>query len=1103
MALVSPGISITINDQSQYVQTNVGSVPLVLLATAQDKTYNGSPATGTSMANAGALQSFTSQRDLVTAMGTPTFQVSASGTPINGSELNEYGLMAAYSALGLGNQLYAIRADIDLNQLSGTSIRPVGAEPDGTYWLDLANTNLGLYSWNQLSGTYTNISPLLITDSSQVVNDNTFSPTIVPTPKGSVGNSGAYATVFVNTDGTAPSAIRTFYKATANSAAGLSGTWVLVGSSKWQQSMPTVQGSIANPTLTTGSTLTINSITVTLTGTTLSALATNINGAGIAGVTANVFNGYLSLFVTDAAASGSGRAVITDGTFTPLAACGIIANTYLPPALTYAAFSGQPSWLSTDTIASVNNVQQGPRPSGSIWWKTTATGAGFSPALKKYNASLDEWTTLSAPFYSNSGAANAGLDPTGGGINIAHGQVVAISFVPDATGNVLRFQEQLPASITTATGGTVSLSPFSGTFSIASSIPGPTAQLNTASIVLTSALQADVVTAILAAQIPYITAIANSNNTITIEHLAGGQITLTNTSGTPLTSMGFVSGQGSGFTAYTTAVGITNWSLITSSITYSATTPYADPATGTLWYYSNQADVDIMINDNGWKGYKVPVHDARGYTLSQTDPSGPIISTTSPKSQSDGTPLVSGDLWLDSSDLINYPSLYRTKNGGSNPIWVKIDNTDHVSSNGIIFADARWGITGAENPISDPLPSIVTMLGSNYIDLDAPDWRLYPRGTLLFNTRRSGFNVKKFISNYFNPLSFPPAAAGSNPANYPTVTPGSINAWVSDSGLNENGSMKAGQAAQRGIVVAALKSAIDSNLDVLEDNFRFNLIACPGYPELIPNMVTLNDNRGDTAFIIGDTPMTLAPDSISLNNWSNNTTGTGLATASAYLGVYYPAGLTNDLAGNTVVVPASHAILRTYMYNDNVSYPWFAPAGTHRGLVSNMSDIGYLDGNTGKFTHNGISQGTRDVLYQLNINPITQLPGTGLVVWGQETRSGTSTARDRINVVRLENYLRVIFKSIANSFLFEPNDTVTRKTIATQIESALHNVLSLRGLTDFLVICDTSNNTSSTIANNQLHVDVAIEPMRDVEFIYIPIAIYNPGVIGGLGLSST
>ena len=125
------------------------------------------------------------------------------------------------------------------------------------------------------------------------------------------------------------------------------------------------------------------------------------------------------------------------------------------------------------------------------------------------------------------------------------------------------------------------------------------------------------------------------------------------------------------------------------------------------------------------------------------------------------------------------------------------------------------------------------------------------------------------------------------------------------------------------------------------------------------------------------------------------------------------------------------------------------------------------------------------------------------MVYGQLTRLGSSTARDRVNVVRLENYLRTIFNSISNSYLFEPNDAITRKSIATQIEGSLNNILAQRGLYDFLVICDTSNNTPATIANNQLYVDVAIEPMKDVEFIYIPIAIYNPGTIATLNTQST
>ena len=391
-------------------------------------------------------------------------------------------------------------------------------------------------------------------------------------------------------------------------------------------------------------------------------------------------------------------------------------------------------------------------------------------------------------------------------------------------------------------------------------------------------------------------------------------------------------------------------------------------------------------------------------------------------------------------------------------------------------------------------------MASNYIDQDAPDWRLYPRGTLLFNTRRSGNNIKKYVSNYFNESSFPtlPTVPGAA-STLPTIAA----AWVSVSGLNEQGVMKAGSAAQRSLIVSALKSAIDSNFDVREDNYQFNLLVAPGYSELISNLVLLNEDRTNTGFVIGDTPITLAPTTTAITAWNSNTNGAGLATSSPYLAVYYPSGLTNDLSGNIVAVPPSHAVLRTFLYSDNISYPWFAPAGTNRGLVDNLSDIGYVDASTGSFIHNGINQGLRDSLYTLNINPITQLPGTGLVVWGQETKSADSTSRNRVNVVRLENYLRTIFKSVSNGFLFEPNDQITRKTLATQIESALHNVLSKRGLYDFLVICDTSNNTPSIIANNQLFLDVAIEPMKDVEFIYIPIALYNPGTVASLGLAST
>ena len=1107
MALVSPGIQISINDQSQYVSNAVGSVPLVVLATAQDKTYNGAIASGTSAANAGKLQSFTSQRDLVTAMGTPTFRLSSAGTPVHAGELNEYGLMTAYSALGLGNQLYAIRADIDLDQLVGTSVRPNNTPANGTFWLDTVNTEWGIYSLNRTDVGFDQVTPIVITDSAQVELDNSFAY-VVAKPKQSIGTIGSYAIVAIDPDGTNPSTIRLWKKtgtdsvATGNGGPG-SNVWVQAGSATWQLSTPAVTGTIAGPSITIGTTLVLNGTTVTATGTTVTTLASDINTAAITGVKAAAVGTKVLLFCTSAATSG--RVTVASGTMNTSTVLGITPGTYYAPYLFYGNYAETPSggWFTTDSE---------PRPTGSIWWKLGSTGAGLNIVLKKYSSATGTFQAQNVPAYPSTEYAIYGIDPIGGGVNIPTGQCIATYAVTDTTSNTIKLYTHREHTAAEVNGESIA---YTGTpvaftagesFSIDYTTPG-IENGTVVTITLSGTTSTSFVTDILAANIPYVTAAVESNGTISITHQTGGQLLLLDVSGTPLVDAGFetdVDGhptKGSGYTQNkaTGRILVSKWDSLTNDeileITDSA--PYAAPADGTYWYYSSAADVDVMINNNGWKGYKNVSSDSRGYNLGNTDPAGVIVTATEPLTQSDASALVAGDLWLDSSDLANYPKIYRY----TGTTWSAIDTSDQTTSNGIVFADARWGTDGTSDPIVDALPSITSLLTSNYLDLDAPDYRLYPRGALLFNTRRSGYNVKQYRSNYYNDVSFP--NVGANSIGLPTSLPAEAGAWVSASGLNTDGSMKAGTAAQRAIVVAAMSSAIDSNLEVREDLYQFNLLVAPGYPELIDNLVTLNTDRGDTGFVIGDTPMTLAATSTAINNWNSNTNGNGLATASPYLAVYYPSGVTTDLTGNTIAVPASYSVLRTFLYSDQVSYPWFAPAGTQRGLVSNIQDVGYVDANTGAWTHNSIGQGLRDSLYTLNINPVTQLPGVGIVVWGQETKSGTSTARNRVNVVRLENYLRTVFKSISNGYLFEPNDQSTRKQLSGQIETALNDILSKRGVYDFLVVCDSSNNTASTIANNQLYVDVAIEPSRDVEFIYIPIALYNPGALAGLGASST
>ena len=1099
MALVSPGLEIDIIDDSQYVSSGVGTVPFVLLATAQDKTFQGQPAAYTSKANAGQLLSASSQRDLITNLGYPTFQTSSAGTPLNANETNEYGLMAAYSAMGVSNKMYLMRADIDLKQIAGSANRPVGLPANGLYWLNTNSSTWGIYEWNTVTQGFVNRIPTIITDPTQLV-----APVLgIPYPNQSVGSIGSYATVISNMTG-ATTLPLIFYKGSDNN-------WTQVGTTTWQAEWPAVTGNVAavggsySASIVT-TTMTINGINLTFSSQVLSIIVSQINGLNIPGVTASIVNtNQLAINVTSAATNGA--AVITGGTGTSgLSYLGISAGTYAAPAIQYSGYVNVPNWRSTDTT---------PAPSGSIWFKTSTLGSGANIVINEFNAGTDSWTPIATPIYQDDAAAIYSLDPLGGGNNIpaatvyiqqdplysGNSTIIGTATVGSGAYYPLDRAKQGALSVTSANVSPV----FSTTDVIGVSVTqlGLSTWLTaTANIVGTGATGAiDFATTISSMNLPYVTASVAPSGAITLSHSAGGSIKLYNVTGTPVHESGLDSTPGvraiteNGITKYLAS----NFTPLT--YTYSATTPYTAPVDGTLWFFNSPLDVDIMINETtGWKGYRTVSSDARGYNLVNTDPNGPIMAPVAPITQSDGkTPVVKGDLWINTGDLANFPVISRCTVSGAVPIWTLIDNTDSVDQNGIVFADARWDgwinpntlATNAAqvDPTAGTMPSIAKLLNSNFIDLDCPDYRLYPRGTLLFNLRRSGYNVKHYVSQYFTLQAYPNA---TSLPTYPAT-------WVTSSGLQNNGAPYAGSGAQRAIVIKALKAAIDGSDTLREESFQFNLIVCPGYPELIADMVALNNDRKNTAFTIGDTPMTLAANAIDITNWSTDATGKGLATADPYMGVYYPSGQTTDLSGNTIIVPPSHMILRAAIKSDSVSYPWFAFAGTRRGLVDNATDLGYVDANSGEFMRNGLNQGMRDTLYTLAINPVALLPGTGITVFGNKTRSGTTSSLDRVNVARLVNYIRTILSSVSNSYLFEPNDKTTWDSIGQVISSAMNDLVTKRGIYDYAVICDSSNNTSDRIANNELYVDIAIEPEKDVEFIYIPIRLMNPGTIAGSG----
>ena len=1094
MALVSPGVEVTIIDESNYLPAPTNSVPFILIATAQNK-ISGSGvgvAAGTTAANANKVYLISSQRDLVNTFGNPFFYKTSAGTPINGYELNEYGLLASWSVLNISNRAYIQRADIDLSELAASLTRPTGDPANGTYWLDTTESAWGIFEWSYTTNTFVLKTPIVLTDPTDSVDS---------VPLDSIGNIGDYCVVGTNAFN--PVYFKTPGNAASDPAVAVN-TWVLVGSDDWKNSWPTIIATNTSPTLTAGNTFFLNDVLITVPASpnnTVTGVVGAINAANVAGVSAVNNSGKLELYAdsnatNDGSTGGGGIISVSAGTGTVLTALGISVGDAYAPALQASPSYTVPQWRSTSAE---------PHPSGSVWNKINNVNQGTNLVVKKFNSALALFVQQNCPVYENDASANKALDPSGGGRNITVGSTYAQYDAYGTDTFTLKIFERIASGPTIINGTTTNPSFAIGEeFSIAWSTKTSTSAGTPVNAELTGTTAADWVTAFLAA-VPSgapVTAAVNSDGSIQVQHTQGGVIILGEISGDPITGAGIndtIPGVRLAFPDQPGLYELSNWSAL--SYTASDDAPDQDPADGRLWYYSATDQVDIMINNGGaWAGYQTVSSDARGYDLTETDPNGPIISTTAPTEQSDGTPLVVGDLWIDISDLEAYPIIKRWETVDATQQWVLIDNTDQTTENGVLFADFRWAPNGTTDPITDPIPTIKSLLTSNYLDLDAPTSTLYPEGMLGFNLRRSGFNVKSFQVDYFNATSFPDESL-------PTVK----NAWVTASGLQNNGAPYMGRKAVRQMVVAAMKSSIDGNQDLREEQRQFNLIATPNYPELIPNMVALNNERSQTAFVVGDTPMRMPDNADAITAWATDAFGVGqdsedgLVTADPYLGTFYPSCQTTDLSGSVVVQPPSHMMLRTILRSDEVSFPWLAPAGTRRGVVDNAFALGYVDAQTGQFIQTAIRQSTRDVLYENKINPITFIPGTGITNYGNKTEAGTPSALDRINVARLVAFLRARLETIGKTFVFEPNDQITRDEISNSCENLLNDLVAKRGIYDYLVICDESNNTPARIDRNELYVDIAIEPVKAVEFIYIPVRIKNTGEIssGQVATSST
>lgn len=1100
--LQSPGVQVSVVDESFYTPATPGTVPLIFVASAQDKTNpSGVTAPGTTAAKAGQIYLLSSQRDLTDNFGVPHFYTDAANNPINGGEQNEYGLQAAYSLLGVSSAAYVVRAPVDLSLLTANASVPTGDPADYSYWLDTSSTSWGIFEWD--GSVFNSVNPIVIDNTNYA--QYTTGDAMTPSP--AIGKAGDYAVVSIGDVMVGNATVemnmnQIWYK---NS----DGVWVVVGSvgetwtnnvsHVWATSHPLVVGVPSSLSITTSGSISINGHSVTFTYSSgspgaLTDVAAAINGASITGVHARVIAYKLCLFAdADATSDGTdpdGKIVINSSSNALMTNLGLKNGTYYPLVNTVAPHTQYPDY----TDAAV----------GSVYVKTTSPNGGQIWQVKQWNPMTGAWAFVSAPVYPNAASALYNVDKTGGGANIPVGTVYVESnfdhgnngyyngsFAPTIAEFALKVRTAVAP--TTITGGSVSATITSGTLSVSVTEPGVQGYTAYHDIAVPAGTGLTLVTAINNAGITNLTATPNADGTISISHTAGGDIRFKNvdkltdanfvvTATTNLYMAGEYETDGTGFVA-------SNWAPL--AYTASSTQPSSSPADGTLWYDAALDQVDIMVHDGTkWRGYRE--------IFPATDPMGPIVSASKPTTQQDGkTALANGDIWI---SLANGADSYGQDVyvwDGNKLVWVAQDLADHTSPTGWLFADARWATSGQA---TDP-SAIADLLLASYVDPDAPDPVEYPRGMKLWNLRRSGFNVKQYMTNFVDINANGgynirvPADKMNNPG-----TSYNPNRWVSVSPNNTDGTGSFGRLAQRAYVVKSLKSEIDSNTEVRDtDRYNFNLIVCPGYPEVLGNLCNLNTDRGQTAFVIGDTPFRLAPDATSLANYGNNVdqslaNTSGLTSQNDYLAVYYPSGLTNDLSGNNIVVPPSHMMMRTYALSDQQSYPWFAPAGIRRGVVDNAVSVGYLDAN-GNYNLASLPESIRNVMATAKINPIATFTGAGLVAYGQYTRAPTATALDRVNVARLVAYLRRQLDILSRPFLFEPNDKITRDELKNAAQSLLLELVGHRAIYDFIVVCDESNNTPARINRSELWMDIAIEPTKAVEFIYIPLRLVGTGTI--------
>lgn len=272
----------------------------------------------------------------------------------------------------------------------------------------------------------------------------------------------------------------------------------------------------------------------------------------------------------------------------------------------------------------------------------------------------------------------------------------------------------------------------------------------------------------------------------------------------------------------------------------------------------------------------------------------------------------------------------------------------------------------------------------------------------------------------------------------------------------------------------------DTALSLLanKDDYQFNVLVTPGlitskHFATVSSFVTLVEERSDAIFVT---------DLVDYDSSVSDATTQASFINSSHVATYWPFVQLRSQTGKNQFVPASTIIPGVFAFNDNLTAPWFAPAGLVRGGLPGVIKA-----------ERKLSKANRDSLYGKNVNPIATFPGTGVSILGQKTLQKRASALDRVNVRRLLIELKKFFSNEARNLLFEQNTIATRNRFLAVVNPFMESVVQRQGLFAFRVVMDDTNNTADVIDRNQLVGQVFIQPARTAEFIVLDFTIEPTG----------